>query len=123
MNDASIYADGHSLEAAALWIQGLILGQVGTSIAVLAIAIIGLNMLRGTLSARDGVRSLLGCFILFGAPAIAHGVMGTLPRSTGPEVIVPLQPAVPLSSGTTPPQSGINPFDPYTAVPDAAAAK
>lgn len=113
MNDASIYADGHSLEAAALWIQGLILGQVGTSIAVLAIAIIGLSMLRGTLSARDGVRSLLGCFILFGAPAIAHGLMGTLPRSTGPEVIVPMQRPTPLQHQKQPP-SQINPFDPYT---------
>ncbi|WHO38398.1 TrbC/VirB2 family protein [Sphingobium sp. AP49] len=113
MNDASIYADGHSLEAAALWIQGLILGQVGTSIAVLAIAIIGLNMLRGTLSARDGVRSLLGCFILFGAPAIAHGVMGTLPRSTGPEVIVPLQPPVPSLHKEKQSSPSINPFDPY----------
>lgn len=114
MNDASPYTDGHSLEAAALWIQGLILGQVGTSIAVLAIVIIGLNMLRGTLSARDGVRSLLGCFILFGAPAIAHGLMGTLPRSTGPEIIVPLQPPAPQPHKEKQSLSQINPFDPYT---------
>jgi hypothetical protein len=42
------------------------------------VAVTGFNMLRGYISTRDGVRVILGCFILFGAPMIARGLMLSL---------------------------------------------
>ena len=55
------------------WIVALLLGKVATSVAIIAVAGIGLAMLQGRLAHRDGLRVILGCAILFGAPAIARG--------------------------------------------------
>jgi hypothetical protein len=43
---------------------------------VLAIASLGFAMLSGRLPVRRGLTSIFGCFILFGAPTIAHGIAG-----------------------------------------------
>ncbi len=59
-----------TLPAAALWVQGVLLGTVGTSVAALGIAYLGFAMLAGRVDWRQGLRVVLGCFILFGAPAI-----------------------------------------------------
>ncbi len=110
------FGEGHSLEAAAQWVQGLLLGQLGTAIAVLAVAIAGINMLWGRLSVKEGARILFGCFILFGAPAIAQGIMGSV-ESTSVEISIPTpQPVTvnPPISVTPSPPANINPFDPYT---------
>lgn len=56
------------------WLEGLLLGGLGTSIAVLAVAGLGLSMLQGRLPVRHGLRVVLGLFILFGAPLIASGL-------------------------------------------------
>lgn len=115
------YEQGHSLEAAAQWVQHLLLGQVGTMIAVLAVAMAGLNMLWGRISAREGARILLGCFILFGAPAIAQGLMGAIEGNAPAISTTPYQPfTAPLPMATTPlPSASINPFDPYTGASTA----
>jgi type IV secretion system protein VirB2 len=112
----SSFDGGHSLAAATQWIQGLLLGQVGTAIAVLAVAIAGLNMLWGRLSVREGGRILLGCFILFGAPAIARGLMSAVESSSTVISIAPSQPpaSAPHMSTTPLPPANVNPFDPYT---------
>ncbi|NWE54557.1 TrbC/VirB2 family protein, partial [Brevundimonas sp. P7753] len=49
------------------WVQELLLGPVATSIAVIAVAAIGLLMLSGRMNIRRSATVLVGCFILFGA--------------------------------------------------------
>lgn len=60
--------------AAVQWIQGTLLGNVATSVAVIAVAVVGLLMLTGRMNWRHGVTVIIGCFILFGAAAIVAGI-------------------------------------------------
>jgi type IV secretion system protein VirB2 len=60
--------------AAANWVQGTLLGNVATSIAVIAVAMVGFMMLTGRMNWRHGVTVILGCFILFGATVIVAGI-------------------------------------------------
>lgn len=73
--DAGATEQGSALLAAANWTAQLVLGTLGTTLALLAVAILGLRMLSGRVSPRDGLQIILGCFVLFGAPAIAAGIM------------------------------------------------
>lgn len=58
-------------ESSVDWISGTLLGSVAIGICVLAVAMIGLMMLTGRLPVRYGLRVVLGCFVLLGAPVIA----------------------------------------------------
>lgn len=60
--------------AALLWLQGTLMGNVATAVAVMAVAACGLMMLTGRLNWRMGVTVIMGCFILFGAAAIVSGI-------------------------------------------------
>lgn len=60
--------------AAIGWIQGTLLGNVATSVAVIAVAIVGFMMLTGRMNWRHGVTVIIGCFVLFGAAAIVAGI-------------------------------------------------
>lgn len=60
--------------AAVQWLQGTLLGTVATTVAVIAVATIGLMMLSGRIDLRRGASVVLGCFILFGASSIAAGI-------------------------------------------------
>ena len=60
--------------AAMLWLQGTLMGNVATAVAVMAVAACGLMMLTGRLNWRMGVTVIVGCFILFGASAIVAGI-------------------------------------------------
>lgn len=60
--------------AALGWIQGTLLGSVATTIAVIAVATIGLMMLTGRLNWRFGATVIVGLFVLFGAGAIVAGI-------------------------------------------------
>lgn len=77
------HTEGPALVRAAHWIEVLMLGPVATTIAVLAIASLGFAMLGGRLSVRRGLTALFGCFILFGAPAIARGILGSASELAG----------------------------------------
>jgi type IV secretion system protein VirB2 len=68
--------------AAIQWIQGTLLGNVATSVAVIAVAVVGFMMLTGRMNWRHGVTVILGCFILFGAAAIVAGIQ-TAARAAG----------------------------------------
>lgn len=59
---------------ALLWIQGSLLGNVATAVAVIAVAMIGFMMLTGRLNWKFGATVILGCFILFGAATIVGGI-------------------------------------------------
>lgn len=69
------------MEAAAGWVAAMLTGSVGTIVALIAIAGVGARMLLGRLSIRSGVRVVLGCFILFGAPVIAQALAHLITRT------------------------------------------
>ena len=60
--------------AAVEWLQGTLLGNVATTVAVIAVALVGFMMLTGRINWRYGVSVIVGCFILFGAAAIVSGI-------------------------------------------------
>lgn len=60
--------------AALAWLQGTLLGHVATTVAVIAVAMVGFLMLGGRLNWRLGATVIVGCFILFGASAIVSGI-------------------------------------------------
>ncbi|MEC7796870.1 MAG: TrbC/VirB2 family protein [Pseudomonadota bacterium] len=69
----------NALSVAAQWIADVLTGPVATSLAVISIAALGYLMLNGRLDLRRGLRIVLGCFILFGAPTIALGLRNATP--------------------------------------------
>ena len=99
-----------SLLDAALWVQHTLLGGVAISIAVLAVATLGAMMLTGRVDMRRATTVVIGCFILFGAPAISTGIKTTLEGSwqgsmaTGTSKSLEQDQIRPFSS---------DPFDPY----------
>ena len=70
-----------SLLSASAWLQSVLLGSIATTVAVLAIAIVGLLMLRGRVPLRRGATVVIGCFILFSAGTIASGLAAAIQQS------------------------------------------
>ena len=60
--------------AALSWLQGTLLGNVATAVAVMAVAAVGFMMLTGRMNWRFGATVIIGCFILFGAGTIVAGI-------------------------------------------------
>jgi len=56
------------------WLQGTLLGNVATAVAVMAVAAVGFMMLTGRMNWRFGATVIIGCFILFGAASIVGGI-------------------------------------------------
>ena len=56
------------------WVEGTLLGNLATTAAVIAVAIVGLMMLTGRIEWRRGVTVVIGAFIVFGAVAIVAGM-------------------------------------------------
>ena len=98
--------EGRSLIVAVHWVEGVLLGTVGTSIAALAVALLGFAALTGRVDWRRGLQVVLGCFILFGAPVIAGELMA-LVRGSGAEATDPA-----VTAAFTPP-ARLPPVDPY----------
>jgi type IV secretory pathway VirB2 component (pilin) len=63
-----------ALLAGVQWLQGTLLGNVATVVAVMAVAAVGFMMLTGRMNWRYGATVILGCFILFGATTIVSGI-------------------------------------------------
>ena len=63
--------------AALQWLQGTLLGNVATAVAVIAVAMVGFMMLTGRVNWKFGGTVIIGCFILFGASAIVSGIQAT----------------------------------------------
>jgi type IV secretory pathway VirB2 component (pilin) len=107
-----------AVAAAVQWFQGTLLGTVATTVAVICVAAVGLMMLTGRLSFRRAGVVILGCFIVFGASAIAagiHGVVGLADPGPGAPAFAAPSPPPPASPQPPPaPQA-----DPYAgaAVP------
>jgi type IV secretion system protein VirB2 len=60
--------------AALTWLQGTLLGNVATAVAVIAVAMVGYMMLTGRVNWKFGATVILGCFVLFGSAAIVSGI-------------------------------------------------
>ena len=87
------------------WLANLLLGSLATGICVLAVAFIGFRLMTGDMAIRAGLRVVLGCFVLLGAPFVASGlrsVAGQSEPSTRAAAVVTPRPELP-----TPP------YDPY----------
>jgi len=56
------------------WLQGTLLGNVATMVAVMAVAAVGFMMLTGRMNWRFGATVIIGVFILFGAASIVSGI-------------------------------------------------
>jgi type IV secretion system protein VirB2 len=67
-------AGSSPLLAALNWVQGTLLGNLATTAAVIAVAIIGYMMLVGRFDWRRGIITLVGIFIIFGAVTIVAGL-------------------------------------------------
>jgi type IV secretory pathway VirB2 component (pilin) len=100
------------LVAAVSWLEHTLLGTIATTVAVIAVAWVGVMMLSGRVNLRHGVTVILGCFLLFGASSIAAGIQATTMSAGGPindSVQVSLAPAPPVA---LPPAPDPN-YDPY----------
>lgn len=98
-----------AIETGANWLVSLTTGGLAVGLCILAIAIIGLLMLGGRAPVREGVRVILGCFILLGAPVIA-GAFVTTGEYAGSH-----QPTTDVTRSLPPPTRDLPPsaFDPY----------
>ncbi|WP_394761533.1 TrbC/VirB2 family protein [Phenylobacterium sp.] len=67
-------AGSSPLIAALDWVQGTLLGNLATSAAVIAVAVVGFMMLTGRMDWRRGLTVVVGCFIVFGAVSIVAGI-------------------------------------------------
>lgn len=56
------------------WLQGTMLGNVATAIAIMAVAAVGFMMLTGRINWRYGATVVVGLFIVFGAASIVTGI-------------------------------------------------
>lgn len=92
------------------WINGLLLGNLAVGLCVLAVGYLGLMMLLGRTPVRQGMRVLLGCFILLGAPVIAASLSGAwqsaAPEAPDPMVVMPPEARAPLPPADYDPYAG-----------------
>jgi len=96
------------LVAAVAWLQGTVLGTIATTVAIIAVAWVGLLMLLGRFEVRRGMTVVAGCFVLFGASAIVGGIRGAV---DGPDVATAsVPPAVAPPPQVPPPRRNADPY-------------
>ena len=97
------------------WIQATLLGSLATTVAVIAVACVGLLLLSGRVDVRRGVQVVFGCFILFGAASIAAGIVRVAAgeNSQPPVSAAPPPPPIAYVAPATPRPAPPVPYDPY----------
>ncbi|MFU7527618.1 TrbC/VirB2 family protein [Qipengyuania sp. ASV99] len=70
------------------WVEALVLGEIATALAIVAVAIAGFMMLTGRVRMAGSIRVILGCFVLFGASSIAAALMGSVGEPRQPVQVV-----------------------------------
>ena len=99
---------GAALVEAVQWAAAVMTGPVATAIAVITIAMLGFAFLQGRIDARRAARTILGCFIIFGAPSIAAALAGAQDTAGPPP---------PAASATSVQPTHVTPvpapYDPY----------
>jgi type IV secretory pathway VirB2 component (pilin) len=109
-----------AVAAAVRWIEGALLGSAATTVAIICVAAVGLMMLTGRLSVRRAGIVILGCFVVFGASAIASGIHSVVGLADpGPGAPAYAAPPPPLPAPAPAPQPQPAQPDPYAgaAVP------
>jgi type IV secretory pathway VirB2 component (pilin) len=101
------------------WIESIVTGSLAMSVAVICVGAFGLMLMSGHVPRRRGAQLIIGCFIIFGASAIANGLSAMMfSRSEAPMAVLA---APSLSVRSVPPRTSppLPPFDPYAgaAVP------
>lgn len=95
-----------ALTEAVIWVATLLTGSAAVSVALLAVAVVGLLMLGGRMPVRRGLTVAIGCFVLFSARTIADGLLSTIaggaPRATVPEPAPAYTPTLPTGPPTDP---------------------
>jgi type IV secretion system protein VirB2 len=106
----SDFAPRHNvLDSAVLWLQGALSGQVATAIGVIAVASFGIALFFGRIELRRAVQLIVGCFLIFGASAIARGFIGATHGESGGQVD-----ALSQTVAAAPQPTAANPsLDPY----------
>lgn len=73
-----INPDAAPIATSLQWIGAVVFDQIAVGLCVLAVAFVGYRMLIGRISLRTGLRVVLGCSVLLGAPVIATSFMASL---------------------------------------------
>ena len=108
MTGSLIPGSPYALVDSVNWWTALLTGTIGNVVAVIAIAWLGFMMFEGHLQIRGGIRVVIGCFILFGAPLIAAGLMSASHGVQAMPVPPPAPAPTPIATPKKPPS-----FDPY----------
>jgi type IV secretory pathway VirB2 component (pilin) len=90
-------------------LEGTLLGTIATIVAIIAIASVGFLMLTGRIDVRRAAQVVFGCFIIFGASAIASGIIGALNGAGAATPELAAAPPPPRSY----PRASSTPYDPY----------
>jgi len=98
--------------AAVMWLQGTLLGTIATTVAIVAIASVGLMMLAGRVNIRHGLTVIAGCFILFGASTIVAGIQSSLAGADQAAAPATPESPPPMVAAAPPPPPPAN-NDPY----------
>ena len=110
MSFAQEYGSTNAFAAMLSWLEATLLGSFATAVAVIMVASIGLLLFLGRIPTRRAIETLFGCFIVFGASAIASGIMRSFHGSAGePEVLATLPPPNIETAGP----ARTTPYDPY----------
>ena len=104
LSTSVVHAHEGAIPSAVSWTQSTLLGSAATSVAILAVAILGIGMLWGRFDLQGAARMVLGAFFLFGAPVIAYQITASV---RGGEVAAPdiVQQAAPLPSAPAIPKN------------------
>ena len=100
---------GSVIVAAATWLQGTLLGNIATTVAIIAVSWVGLLMLLGRFEIRRGLTVIAGCFVLFGAVSIAAGIR-SLAGLGGAETAYVTLPVPPPPTVPPPQQRNADPY-------------
>ena len=83
------------------WVHWLLTGTLAVSIAILAVAVCGVAMMLGRLDWRIGLRTAIGCALIFGSAQIAGALMeGSISGEQAVDVAIPFASTAPPSEST-----------------------
>jgi type IV secretion system protein VirB2 len=74
LSDTAQAQSSNPVLGAANWVRDLLMGPLATTVAVIAVAMVGFMMLTGRMNWKHGAIVILGLFILFGAPHIVASI-------------------------------------------------
>lgn len=97
-----------SLAAAFNWLAGVATGSIGTAVAALAVAAVGIAMLQGRLPAKKGATVVVGCFILFSSHTVAFGILDATSPDRFDNASIMIEAPTYVAPAPTP-----VPYDPY----------